>query len=126
MLRRLFAHAPTLKLAYEFQEQLTAIFDQPLSKLQAKLKIQAWIKRVKQSGLSCFDNFLKTLDHWWEEITNFFIQRANSGFVEGFNNKIKVLKRRCYGLFNMNHISQHVFLDLHRFALFARQPPYLA
>jgi transposase len=126
VLRRLFAYSPALKLAYELQEQLTAIFDQPISKAVAKVKIQAWIKRVKKSGLTCFDDFLKTLDHWWEEITNFFPLRANSGFVEGLNNKIKVLKRRCYGLYNLFHIFQRIFLDLEGFALFARQPAYLA
>jgi len=25
--------------------------------------------------------------------------------VEGLNNKLKVLKRRCYGLFNLKHLS---------------------
>ncbi len=126
VLRRLFAYSPALKLAYELQEQLTAIFDQPISKAVAKAKIQAWIKRVKKSDLTCFDDFLRTLFHWWEEITNFFLLRANSGFVEGLNNKIKVLKRRCYGLYNLVHIFQRIFLDLEGYALFARQPPYLA
>jgi transposase len=31
-------------------------------------------------------------------ITNYFIRRSSSGWVEGLNNKIKVLKRRAYGL----------------------------
>ena len=124
-MRRLFAYSPKLKLAHHLQEQLTVILDQPITQSVAKIKIQAWIKRVKQSDLSCFDDFLKTLDHWWEEITNYFIQRANSGFVEGLNNKIKVLKRRCYGLFNLDHIFQRIFLDLEGYALFARLPPYL-
>jgi transposase len=119
VLRTLFSFSPQLKMAYALQFQLTAIFDQKISKTIAKMKIKAWIKRVKKSGLTCFDDFLKTLDNWWEEITNFFIQRANSGFVEGFNNKIKVLKRRCYGLFNLKHIFQRIFLDLEGYRLFA-------
>ncbi len=119
VLRILFSFSPQLKMAYALQFQLTAIFDQKISKTIAKMKIKAWIKRVKKSGLTCFDDFLKTLDNWWEEITNFFIQRANSGFVEGFNNKIKVLKRRCYGLFNLKHIFQRIFLDLEGYRLFA-------
>jgi len=32
-----------------------------------------------------------------DKITNYFINRQTSGFVEGLNNKIKVIKRRCYG-----------------------------
>jgi transposase len=93
-LARRFTLAPKLKLAYAFREQLSAIFEPDLSKKVAKLKIQAGIKRVKASGLKCFADFLKTLKHWWAEITNYFISRANSGFVEGFNNKLKVLKHR--------------------------------
>ena len=39
--------------------------------------------------------------------------------VEGFNNKIKVLKRRCYGIFNIQHIFQRIYLDLEGYRLFA-------
>jgi len=120
VLRTLFSLTPKLKQAYTLQLRLTAIFDENISKSMAQTKIKAWMKRVIQSGLTCFDDFLKTLTHWWEEITNFFLQRANSGFVEGFNNKIKVLKRRCYGLFNLTHIFQRIFLDLEGYLLFAR------
>ena len=54
--------------------------------------------RVANSGLTCFNRFLKTLETHMEEITNYFIDRHSIGFVEGLNNKIKVLKRRCYGM----------------------------
>jgi transposase len=118
VLRILFSFSPKLKQAYALELQLTAIFDETISKSSAQTKIRAWMKRVKKSQLTCFADFLKTLTHWWEEITNFFLQRANSGFVEGFNNKIKVLKRRCYGLFNLTHIFQRIFLDLEGYRLF--------
>lgn len=119
VLKQLFQHAPKLKLAYDLQEQLTAIFDQSISKTAAKIKIQSWKKRVVVSGLKCFDAFLKTLERWWEEILNYFVQRCNSGFVEGFNNKLKVLKRRCYGIFNLTHLFQRIYLDLEGYRLFA-------
>ncbi len=86
-------HAPRLKQAYALREQLTAIFEQAPSKPVAERKIRAWMRRVRQSGLQCFDAFLQTLEHRWEEITNYFVDRASSGFVEGLNNKLKVLKR---------------------------------
>ena len=73
-LKCLFAHAPKLKLAYDLREQLTAIFEQALSKSEAQQKIRSWIKRVKRSELKCFNDFLNTLEHWWEEITNYFVQ----------------------------------------------------
>ena len=119
MLRKFFSHSPHLKLVYQLREQLTAIFDLNISKSVAKRKLRAWIQRVQKSGLNCFDVFIKTLENWFEDITNFFIHRDTSGFVEGFNNKIKVLKRRCYGIFNINHLFQRVFLDLEGYFLFA-------
>ena len=117
-LRGLFRHAPNLKQAYDLQQQLTTLFDQPISPTAAKIKIRAWIRRVTRSGLHCFDKFINTLEHWWQEIINYFVNRENSGFVEGLNNKLKVLKRRCYGLFNLKHLFQPIFLDLEGYRLF--------
>ena len=54
-----------------------------------------------------------------EEISNYFLARQNSGFVEGLNNKIKVLKRRCYGIFNLSHLFQRLSLDLEGYQRFA-------
>jgi len=119
VLSRLWKVAPKLKQAYDLRQQLTAIFNQPISQAVGKRKIRAWIRRVRKSGLKCFDEFLKTLEHWWEEITNYFIDRTNSGFVEGLNNKLKVLKRRCYGIFNRDHLFQRIYLDLEGYRLFA-------
>jgi transposase len=77
-------------------------------------------KRLKKkSRLSCFNRFLSTLDKWMDGITNYFINRQRSGFVEGFNNKIKVIKRRCYGILNVKHLFQHILLDLEGYSLFA-------
>jgi transposase len=119
ILRRFFEHSASAKQAYILREQLTAIFNLNLSKGRAQSKILHWIHKVQKSGLHCFDDFLKLLNTWWEEITNYFIQRENSGFVEGFNNKVKVLKRRCYGIFNLKHLFQRIYLDLHGYHLFA-------
>ena len=119
LLDRLFAYAPSLKLAYDFREQLTAIFEKDLTKTQATQAIKDWRQEVQSSQLTCFDPFLTTLDTYLDEITNYFLHRDSSGFVEGLNNKIKVLKRRCYGLLNLDHLFQRLFLDLEGYALFA-------
>lgn len=118
-LRRFFEYSTSAKQAYLLREQLTALFNINLSKKQAQSKILHWVQKVQKSGLHCFDDFLKLLNTWWEEITNYFIQRENSGFVEGFNNKVKILKRRCYGIFNLKHLFQRIYLDLHGYRLFA-------
>jgi transposase len=119
LLKRLFTHTPALQQAYEYREQLTSIFDAPLSKDAAIRQLTAWQQEVRASGLNCYDGFLQTLEKWMEEISNYFLARQNSGFVEGLNNKIKVLKRRCYGIFNLSHLFQRLFLDLEGYQRFA-------
>lgn len=119
VLRGFFEYSASARQVYDFREEFTAIYDMNLSKRQAKSKFLRWISQVEKSGLLCFDNFIRLLCHWWEEITNFFVHRENSGFVEGFNNKVKVLKRRCYGIFNLTHLFQRIYLDLSGYRLFA-------
>jgi transposase len=120
LLEKLFARSPSLRQAYKLRERLTAIFEQELTKAEATEKINQWQEQVEQSGLRCFQPFLTMLDNWMDEITNYFLQRETSGFVEGINNRVKVLKRRCYGIFNVGHLFQRLFLDLEGYRLFAK------
>jgi transposase len=114
----LFTYSPSLELAYGFCNKLTAIFDKSFTKKKAIKKIKNWKKCVQKSGLTCFNSFLSTLDNWMDEITNYFEARFNSGFVEGLNNKIKVIKRRCYGILNIEHLFQRIHLDLEGYSVF--------
>lgn len=111
-LKFLFKNSPLLNKAYQFQNKLTSIFNQHISVKQAKRKINQWIKSVENSELTCFNTFIKTLKKMWGGILNYFMNRLNSGFVEGLNNKIKVLKRRCYGIFNTENLFQRISIDL--------------
>jgi len=124
-LGRLFRLSPNLKIAYGLQNRLTDIFEERISVKTAKTKIQKWMVAVAKSGLRCFDIFINTLGRWWNEILNYFVARETSGFVEGFNNRIKVLKRRCYGITNVAHLFQRIYLDLEGYRLFA-QPLFVA
>lgn len=118
-LEKIFSLSVSLKQAYDFREELTSIFDKSPSKTEASFSILAWVARVKESSLTCFDSFLTTLNNHLDEITNYFLDRQSSGFVEGLNNKIKVLKRRSYGIFNFSRIFQRLWLDLNGYHLFA-------
>jgi len=115
----LFQLSPDLKAAYQLQNRLTEFFEESLSRKTAETKIRKWIIAVAKSGLRCFDTFINTLAHWWKEILNYFVDRETSGFVEGFNNKIKVLKQRSYGMTNLKHLFQRIYLDLEGYRLFA-------
>ncbi len=119
VLAKLLTYSPTLKQAYALSTDLTTIFDMKIGKAQGKRKLTAWIKQVKSTTLSCFNSFLVTLEKYKDEISNYFIHRHNSGFVEGLNNKIKVIKRRCYGIVNTGHLFQRIYLDLSGYRLYA-------
>ena len=112
LLEKLFEHSPALEIAYGLQNDLTGIFDMELSRSGGKRRIKNWMRRVEESGIVCYKKFLSTLDSYLEEIVNYFIHRDSSGFVEGLNNKIKVIKRRCYGILNVDHLFQRIFLDI--------------
>jgi transposase len=118
-LNRLFEYSPELKLAYTFREELTAIFELQLTKAQAKKRLIKWRDKVRRSALTCFDKFLTTLDNWLDEILNYFVNRLSSGFVEGLNNKIKTIKRRCYGITRVITLFQRLYLDLEGYRRFA-------
>jgi transposase len=91
--------------------------------------IRAWCKRVRSCQISQFDregcwgfpsipnrgveSFLRTIETWLEQIANYFLERITSSFVEGFNNRVKVLKRRCYGIFDVDRLFQRLTLDIH-------------
>src|SRR5512143_517542 len=114
----LFHQFLALKQAYCLRQVLTGIFNSPFTKARALEAIESWGEQVRTSGLRCFDGFLTTMANWKEEITNYFLQRQNSGFVEGLNNKLKVLKRRCYGLDSVKTLFQRLRLDLEGYRWF--------
>ena len=118
-LNRLFEYSPELKLAYTFREELTAIFEMRLTKEEAKKRLIKWRDKVRRNALTCFDKFLTTLDNWLDEIITYFVNRLSSGFVEGLNNKVKTIKRRCYGILRVTTLFQRLYLDLEGYRRFA-------
>lgn len=117
-LQTLFQYSPKLHQAYTFREELTAIFNMPLKLDEGRRRLEKWAAKVEQSTLSCFDKFLKTLRNHLDPIANYFHRRANSGFVEGFNNKLKTITRRCYGLKVFDSLFRRLWLDLNGYKHF--------
>jgi transposase len=117
-LRVLFHYTPTLHLAYTLREELTAIFNMAIDLTEGRRRLAKWIAKVERSPLTCFDKFLKTLRHHLDEIANYFDQRASSGFVEGFNTKLKTITRRSYGIKRVDSLFRRLWLDLHGYAHF--------
>jgi transposase len=119
LLKLLFGYSPKLETAYQQRNNLTTIFDKRTSRSGGKRRIKNWITQVNGSDTTCFDKFISTLNSYFSVIVNYFIDRHSSGFVEGFNNKIKVIKRRCYGIINVGHLFQRIFLDISEREIYA-------
>jgi len=117
-LETLYMHSPLLKNAHSYALKLTHIFNTHSNRKDAIAKIDRWITSVEESDLYCFNTFIKTLIKYKFGIVNYFKSRKNSGFVEGLNNKIKVIKRRCYGFFKVESLFQRLSLDLCGFDTF--------
>jgi transposase len=111
-LRLLFQHSPLLHQAYTLREELTAIFDARLSVPEGQRRLLKWMNKVERSVVTCFDKFLKTLRNHFVEVANYFDKRANSGFVEGLNNKLKTITRRSYGIKREDSLFRRLWLDL--------------
>lgn len=114
----LFIYSPDLKKGYDLSNNLTDIFNENYTKAEGIVRIRQWMKDAEESALTCFDSFIVTLENRLDEISNYFERRLSSGFVEGLNNKIKVIKRRCYGIFNVKHLFQRIYLDLEGYTRF--------
>lgn len=115
-----FECSPLLRKAYSLREKLTRIFDnEKHTKESGRRAIRRWMAEVRDSRLNCFDKFLATLEERMDLITNYFISRSSSGWVEGLNNKIKVLKRRSYGIRNLASLFRRIWLDLKGYEVFA-------
>ncbi len=117
-LEKLFLHSAKLKAAYRHCRRLTGIFNSKIGKKVANNRLVAWMAEVEQSSISQFDRFIETLRKYKEQISNYFRKRETSGFVEGFNNKVKVTKRRCYGILSVKTFFQRLFLDTQGYDVF--------
>jgi len=67
-----------------------------------------WIKIAESSGLKEFEKCANIYRHWSKEILNAFKYGITNGTTEGFNNKIKVLKRTSYGIRNFERFRTRI------------------
>ena len=65
--------------------------------------LERWLADSAQLETKALDGFCNTLRNWKPEIISFFIHRVTSGFVEGVNCKIRLIKRIAFGLPNFDH-----------------------
>lgn len=61
-----------------------------------------WLDLVQESNLGEFRSILTTFNDWREEIVRGLVSKHSNGYIEGHNNKIKVIKRLSFGIKTFN------------------------
>lgn len=69
-----------------------------------------WVKNAETSNIPEFVACANTYRNWAKEILNAFKYGYTNGPTEGFNNKIKVLKRVSYGIKNFIRFRNRILL----------------
>lgn len=99
-----------LRLAHYLKEWFYRICQNPKYSEQRK-EFFDWISTAEQSQLPEFEKCAATYRYWSREILNAFkYAHITNGSTEGFNNKIKVLKRSSYGIRNFEHLRTRILL----------------
>jgi transposase len=106
-LGRLFSLYPELAMAWSLKESLRAWY-RSSSRAEAEFSLRHWEESVRKTGLKEFR--LPMFVNWRNEILNYFDYHITNGFVEGKNNRIKVIKRMAYGYRNVNNLRRRILL----------------
>jgi transposase len=106
-----------LKLSHPDLYQLTRLrqrlyewYETDTSPAIAQIGLEQWLTDAAHLEIKALDSFCNTLLNWMPEILNFFNHRVTSGFVEGMNCKIRLIKRLAFGLPNFDHFRLRVLL----------------
>ena len=98
-LKTLLAANKRLNTAYILKEEFGQLWDYQ-SEAWARKFFDNWKASLKWQRLKPYEKFAKMIERHWDGIAAFCKpeNKVALGFVEGLNNKIRVIQRRSYGL----------------------------
>jgi len=98
-LRRLLAANKRLNTAYLLKESFGQLWDYE-REAWARRFFENWRASLKWQRLKPYEKFAEMIERHWEGIAAYCKpeNKVSLGFVEGLNNKIRVIQRRAYGL----------------------------
>lgn len=85
-----------LAQAYYLKEDLHLLWQQP-DQEAAKEFLTEWLEKARSTTIQPIVKFCNLLAGHRSSILNYYLYPVGTGRLEGFNNKIKVLKRKAYG-----------------------------
>ena len=103
----MFEIAPRLADAYRLKNEFLNVIRSDSSKA-GKPKLVDWLTAVEVMELPEFDDCTKAYRNWFQEILNAMDVPWSNGFIEGCNNKTKVLKRVCFGMRNFSNFRKRI------------------
>jgi transposase len=106
-LQRAFEIWPELATLHGLKEEFRAFYARK-NRRTAIRALETWIAKVQQTGHKALLKFVETVRRWEQEIRTYFDERITNGFVEGTNNKIKLIKRRAFGFRNFENFRYRI------------------
>ena len=96
---------PELGELHALREQLRTLFeDRRIRRPETGIAyLQDWIEQARQMGLRAVETFCGTLENWMEGIANYFVNRSSNGPTESFNQGLRTILWRAFGLKNFEH-----------------------
>ena len=105
----LINYSENLRITYKEKEEILKII-QMENKEKAIEHLNAWIKRNLESDIPALKACARTYFNWVEEIRNAIKVPYSNGPIEGYNNKIKTLKRVAFGFRNFTNFKARIML----------------
>jgi transposase len=106
-LENMLAISPKLREGYWLKEKFY-YFMQSNNLDEAKARLKEWNLCAGVANLEEFNKCFQTINRWQPYILRAFSLGYSNGYTEGTNNRIKVLKRNCYGVRNFERFRNRI------------------
>jgi transposase len=112
---------PDLKRAIQLKDEFYELLHTASFK-NASQELNDLIEKLKSSNIPEYKYVARTYNNWFHEIIHSFWEEVNpdtgeiysltNGFIEGINNKIKVIKRNAFGYRNFWNFRTRIFASM--------------
>lgn len=103
----MFEIAPGLADAYRLKNEFLDVI-RTKSSAEGRQKLVDWLLGAEVMDLPEFYDCTKAYRNWFNEILNSMDVPWTNGFIEGCNNKTKVLKRVCFGMRSFSNFRKRI------------------
>ena len=105
----LFEREPLIAEAWGLKEAFRSIYKAP-DRREAERRLDRFLHAVERAQLPAFTAFAEGVRLWRAELLAYFDEPTTNGYAEGVINKVKVIKRRAYGLPSFDGFRKRVLL----------------